>query len=140
MKKRWERFLLLGIIVICFAISACEKKEQSVDELSMQSSTENLVSENAVQKDTEIKGFVTVTQIPSKEDVLAMRKIVLEGMSDEEIERLTENIKVANFTMENGYLYENLFGKLADKESLYWNYFDKKGDIQIDWRLSLISI
>ena len=25
------------------------------------------------------------------------------------------------------------FEKLADKESLYWNYFDKKGDIQIDW-------
>lgn len=133
MKKRWERFLFLGIIVICFAVSACGKKEQSVDELSMQSSTENLVPENAVQKDTEIKGSVTVTQIPSKEDVLAMRKIVLEGMSDEEIERLTENIKVANLTMENSYLYENLFEKLADKESLYWNYFDKKGDIQIDW-------
>lgn len=30
---------------------------------------------------------------PSKEEVIAMRAVVLEGMSEEEIERLTENIK-----------------------------------------------
>ena len=35
--------------------------------------------------------------------------------------------------MERAYLYDNIFGKLEDKNSLYWNYFDQKGDIQIDW-------
>lgn len=34
--------------------------------------------------------------IPSKEEVLVMRELVLDGMTDEEIERLTENIKVAS--------------------------------------------
>ncbi len=70
---------------------------------------------------------------PTKEEVLAAREQVLEGMSQEAIERLKENVKVANQKMEWAWLYENLFQKLEDKESLYWNYFDKKGEIQIGW-------
>ena len=42
-----------------------------------------------------------------------------------------ENIKVANQRMESAYLNENIFEKLEDTESLYWNYFDEKGDIPI---------
>ena len=77
----------------------------------------------------------TVSEVvaPTREEVLAMREHVLEGMSAEEIERLTENIKIANMKMESAYLYDNIFTKLADKESLYWNYFDQKGEIQIAW-------
>jgi hypothetical protein len=30
-------------------------------------------------------------------------------------------------------MYDNLFEKLSDKDSLYWNYFEQKGDIQIGW-------
>ncbi len=68
---------------------------------------------------------------PTKEEVLAAREQVLEGMPEEEIERLKENIKVANQRMESAYLNENIFEKLEDTESLYWNYFDEKGEIQI---------
>lgn len=71
--------------------------------------------------------------VPSKEEVIAMRETVLEGMSDEEIERLTENIKAANLCLESAYLHDDIFDKLADKDSLYWNWFDQKGDIQIGW-------
>ena len=35
--------------------------------------------------------------------------------------------------MEHAYLYDDIFGKLEDPESLYWNYFDEKGEIQIGW-------
>ncbi len=70
---------------------------------------------------------------PTKEEVLAMREQVLEGMSAEEIKRLTENIKVANHRMESAYLYDSIFEKLEDKDSLYWNYFDEKGEIQVGW-------
>lgn len=70
---------------------------------------------------------------PTKEEVLAARERVLEGMSREEIENLKENIKVANQQMESAYLNDNIFKKLEDKESLYWNYFDEKGEIQIGW-------
>jgi len=68
---------------------------------------------------------------PTKEEVLIMRETVLEGMDQNAIDRLTENIKIANLTMEEAYLYDDLFGKLEDKEHLYWNYFDEKEEIQI---------
>ena len=73
---------------------------------------------------------------PSKEMVLYMRSAVTEGMSEEEIIRITENIKVANHVMEEAYLYDRLFERLEDPENLYWNYMDQKGEIQIGWALA----
>ena len=73
---------------------------------------------------------------PSKEMVLYMRSAATEGMSEEEIIRITENIKVANHAMEEGYLYDRLFERLEDPEDLYWNYVDQKGEIQIGWALA----
>lgn len=70
---------------------------------------------------------------PTKEEVLKMRNEALEGMEPEAIDRLKENIKVANQQMESAYLYDELFKKLEDEKHLYWNYFDKKGDIQVGW-------
>lgn len=64
---------------------------------------------------------------PSKKEVLAMREKTLDGMPETEISRLRENIKVANLQMESAYLNDNLFKKLSDKESPYWQYFDCKG-------------
>ena len=72
-------------------------------------------------------------EAPSKEEVLSMRSRVLEGMSEAEIERLRENIKVANLRMENAYFYDYLFERLTDSDDMYWNYFEQKGDIQIGW-------
>ena len=40
-------------------------------------------------------------------------------MSEEEAERLTENITTANLVLEQAYMYDNIFGKLEDKDSLY---------------------
>ena len=73
---------------------------------------------------------------PSKEMILYMRSAVTEGMSEEEIIRITENIKVANHVMEEAYLYDRLFERLEDPEDLYWNYMDQKGKIQIGWALA----
>lgn len=70
---------------------------------------------------------------PDREDVHAAREKALEGMTDEEIARLRENIKVANLTMERAYLDDNLFEKLSEKDSPYWQYFDQKGEIQLGW-------
>lgn len=89
--------------------------------------------EAAAQQDTSAAAGVSGSTAPSKEQVLAAREAVLEGMTTEQIERLTENIKVANIRMEWAYLYDNIFGMLEDENSLYWNYFDQKGDIQIGW-------
>ena len=71
--------------------------------------------------------------VPSEEAVLEARAKALEGMSRQQAERLTETVKAANLALEHQYLYNDLFEKLSDPDSLYWNYFDETGEIQIDW-------
>ncbi len=71
--------------------------------------------------------------VPSKDDVLAAREKALAGMSDEQIDTLTETVKKANLAMEHAYMYQDIFGELEDPNSFYWNYFDKTGEIQIGW-------
>ena len=93
------------------------------------SSEESNSNEEAGNTDKNVENSVP----PSKEEVIAMRAVVLEGMTEEEIERLTENIKIANLAMESAYLNDNIFGKLSDSDSPYWQYFDKAGDIQLGW-------
>ena len=70
---------------------------------------------------------------PAKEDVLAAREDALAGMPREQAGRLAEAVKTANLWLEQEYLCNDLFGKLADPDSLYWNYFDRAGEIQIAW-------
>lgn len=94
----------------------------------------NNLAPNDVEDGSQTGGSDAIKKTtPTKEEVLAMREQVLEGMSADETERLMENIKVANLRMESAYLNENIFEELENKESLYWNYFDKKGDIQVGW-------
>lgn len=57
--------------------------------------------------------------ISSREEVLSAREAAPEGMTQEQIDRLTENIKAANGVMERAYFYEDIFGKLADKDYFY---------------------
>lgn len=128
---------IVAFFIICFSIVGCsQKKENTInvpEESTIQQDTmTESESENAIA-DTTTTNDDTEIQVPSKEEVLAMRELVLEGMTDEETERLTENIKVANLQLESAYLNDNIFEKLSDKDSLYWNYFDQKGDIQIGW-------
>ncbi len=68
---------------------------------------------------------------PSKEQVLQMREQVFAGMTEEEKERITTNIKDLNNTWEERY-FENVFEELEDKDSLYWNYIDEKGDVVVE--------
>jgi hypothetical protein len=132
MQKRNIVVYLSGLSV-CLLFSACSTKENILEtqqqETTVESVTEEIITDNDSTEITDVTEIV----VPSKEEVLAMRELVLEGMSEEDIERLTENIKVANLTLESAYMYDNLFEKLSDKDSLYWNYFEQKGDIQIGW-------
>lgn len=72
-------------------------------------------------------------KVPLKEEILEKRQSCLNGMSEEEITRLAENIKTANLQLEYGYLNDKLFERLEDKDDLYWNYIDEKGDIIIGY-------
>lgn len=73
------------------------------------------------------------TERPTEEEVLEAREQALSGMTKEQIQRLNKVIREANYWWENNYLYENIFEKLSDPGSLYWNYFDQTGEIQIGW-------
>lgn len=130
MKRRKITCSFFGVAV-CLVLSACgttEHMEEAPQQIILIESTEDHSPEDIAESDD-----ATKIHIPSKEEVFAMRELVLEGMSDAEIDRLTENIKVANLRLEAAYLNDNIFDKLSDQESLYWNYFDQKGDIQIGW-------
>lgn len=70
---------------------------------------------------------------PTEEQVLTARKEALQGMSDQQIQKLTETVKTANLCLEQEYMYNDLFGRLEAPESLYWNYFHQTGEIQIAW-------
>ena len=130
--------LLLSIFLFgCSANDESNKQQTEYAEINqeIQDESESIMPDNTetVEKSEAETDEQSESEpaVPTKEEVLAMRERVLEGMSEEEIARLTENIKVANQRMEKAYLYDNIFGKLEDKESLYWNYFDNKGEIQI---------
>ena len=139
----------LSILVVSLSITACgtDNKATEPAQATREESTtaeETVTSEEAangkageqrIEEDTsqaqeDEESETPEISVPTKEEVLAMRETVLEGMSEDEIARLTENIKVANLRMESAYLNDNIFGKLADKNSEYWQYFDQEGDIE----------
>lgn len=119
-------------ILFVFALVGCgvEMNQPEIEE--SETTMESILPEEAVEDAVE-ENSIDILQAPSKDEVLAMREKVLKGMSQEEIGRLNENIKVANLQMESAYLNEDIFDKLSDKDSVYWRYFDKKGDIQLGW-------
>lgn len=112
MKKNGILFLLL----LCVALSACSGQEEN-GEPQMQSREED--STEAKEHGESASEAVR----PAKEEVLAAREQVLAGMSEEEAEWLTENVRAAHMQMESAYVFDNLFEKLEDPENLHWNYF-----------------
>lgn len=132
--KKPAFWITIAAIVLCAVAAVCVLINPSGEHQYRTSiPAESAVKESAVKENNVSSegNQISETVLPLKEDVLAMRETVLEGMSKEEIERLTENIKVANLRLESAYLYDNVFGKLSDQDSLYWNYFEQKGEIQI---------
>ncbi len=114
-------------------VESAGKEQVVIDNLYENVDIDPLENSNAKEEVTANNLREDTLVAPTKEEVLTMRARALEGMSEQEIERLKENIKVANLRMEKAYLYEDLFSKLSDSEHLYWNYFDQKADIQIGW-------
>lgn len=131
--KKISLAFYFSIVGVCLALTACgtKAKEQPAEIVAPNIIPETVLmslAENDTVDDTPI-----MVSNPTKEEVYAMREATLEGMSEEETARLTENIKGANLQFESAYLYDNIFDKLSKKDSLTWNYFDQKGDIQIGW-------
>lgn len=137
------------IIVICFlsifsgGLLACNSNNFTAftDGIKLcRMLTEDITAERFSQVEEESEDVLReAVAAPTKEEVLTMRTLVTEGMTEDEIARITENIKVANLALERAYLNENLFEHLSDPDDLYWNYVDEKEDIQIGWALEDIE-
>lgn len=123
MKKNKISIIYVAIIVLTL-VSACGTSANESGNTDVIEVVE--ITEVPVEQEKEV--FV-----PTKEEVYEIRENVVAGMSTEEISRITENIKVANLTLEHAYLYDNLFERLSDPDDMYWNYIDHKGEIQIGW-------
>lgn len=129
---------LVIVLLLSVTLYGCSMNEEN-NALQAEFTEESGQEQNNVEDDggtpageTAIQNTPEVTA-PTKEEVLAAGEQVLEGMSEEEAERLKENIKVANLQMESAYLNDNIFTKLESADHPYWQYFDEKGDIQVAW-------
>lgn len=125
-------FIFLLAVCVGLTIHITSKKENATCSNSDNSelpivSNEN-ISEGSVSDIEYVENYV-----PTEEDVLAARQQATEGMSQQQIENLTEVVKAANLWLEQKYMDENLFEKLSDPNNLYWNYFHQTGEIQIGW-------
>lgn len=121
------------ILIICLNVNL-NKEKHSVEDSQASQDTQNTHEVENTQSIEDSQIIMDTTPVtPTKEQVLMAREEILRDMSEQEIARLKENIKVANQQMEEAYVYHNIFEKLEDKEHLYWNYFEQKGDIQIGW-------
>ncbi|MBQ9990610.1 MAG: hypothetical protein IJP31_06685 [Lachnospiraceae bacterium] len=70
---------------------------------------------------------------PSREEVLAKRKQVFAGMSDEAVNRMISIVAKANLELEHEYLYGDFFSNLEDPGNLTWNLFHETGLVQTGW-------
>lgn len=131
MVKRCAVVILLAVLVIGVFVSwngvvkSLAPVEPDPDDLPA----------NDLHDPTDLSVEEEVPFVPSKEEVLAAREQALEGMTSEQIERLTQFIIEANMWWEYGYLYENIFSQLEDPDALTWNYFDQTGEIHIGWAI-----
>ena len=111
-KSGFAAFLLVGVLVLGMGLFvSCGYKPEEMQGTEIQGQGNGGESEEIT--DSGDSGQTTVedkeTQenlaeidekvAPTKDEVLAMRAKALEGMSEQEIERLKENIKVANQRM-----------------------------------------
>lgn len=125
-------FIFLLAVCVGLAIHVISKKENAICSDSDNSelpivSNEN-VSEGSGSDIEYAKNYV-----PTEEDVLAARQQATEGMSQQQIENLTEVVKTANLWLEHKYMNGDFFEQLSDPNNLYWNYFHQTGEIQIGW-------
>lgn len=109
---------VFAFFIICFSIIGCSQKSENTMNVPVKISIkQDTIIESESQTTTEDINSIDdlEIQIPSKEEVLAMRELVLEGMTNEEIERLTENMKVANLRLESAYLNDNFMKNMVNR-------------------------
>lgn len=125
-------FIFFLAVCVGLAIHVTSKKENAICSDSDHSEVPIVSNENVSEGSGSDIEYAK-NYVPTEEDVLAARQQATEGMSQQQIENLTEVVKTANLWLEHKYMNEDLFEKLSDPNNLYWNYFHQTGEIQIGW-------
>lgn len=104
-----------------------EKRVWQIEDKNLSRCMENLISkaiENQWKSEEET--------MPLPDEVSEMREQVLEGMSEEERDRLRELVKALNLEMEYDYIY-TYFQFLHDVDSPCWDAFSQSGEVHVGW-------
>ena len=125
-------FIFLLTVCVGLAIHVTSKKENAICSDSDHSELPIVSNENVSEKSGSDIEYAK-NYVPTEEDVLAARQQATEGMSQQQIENLTEVVKTANLWLEHKYMNGDFFEQLSDPNNLYWNYFHQTGEIQIGW-------
>lgn len=141
-KPRMLAVTALCLLAVVGATAACtftdaEPEQADTVEISKQENSQEpadrAAQEGRDEKNADASADGKEPFLPSEDEVLEARRLALEGMSGQEIEKLTSTIKHVNIYLEQQYMEYNLFEQLSDPEGLYWNYFHQTGEIQIGW-------
>ena len=105
--------VLLSIMgVLAIVMNSSHKAAKSDLDAAKVSEVE---AENPVSEETPVP-TTTLRPGPQKEEVLAMRENVLEGMKEENTKALCSLVKKANKKIENEVIYHRFFQILSDPE------------------------
>lgn len=121
----------IPVLLICLLLSGCTQK--SNDDVEQES--ENTTQENITAAADESTPEISEEHPPRKELVQETRKIVLEGMSQEEIDRLNGVIKNRNLILESKFMFGNWGKLLLDPKNPTWNLFEQTGETVMGYAL-----
>lgn len=119
-------FLAIAVVLITVMSSSHKAARRDLDAAKASTAKDYVPEKTPVPTPTQKPG-------PQQEEVWAMRKIVLEGMKEEDINALCSLVKEANQTIESKDIYNKFFQQLSDPDNLFWNTFEQTGEIQIGW-------
>lgn len=137
--KRFISLLLIFLLSLCGCSKQGSKIDKQTPNTSVQIENQTNVgasanSEQSTPSETETTESTNKEIVaPTRDEVYATREQALKGMTEEQIDDLTEFVKRANLWLEQNYMYDNFFELLGNPDHPVWNYFHQTGEIQTGW-------
>ena len=128
--------LLVSLTACAPAAAPSQPAEEETETEAGQTQPASSAPEASAENESQASQWQAEENAPTEEEVTALRERVLEGVSEEDAAYMKQCIQTANLRLESGVVYGDLWEKLSDPEGLYWNLFDKTGEIQIAWAFS----
>lgn len=133
MRNRKNVIIVLEIVLMCLLVPLVRStlRDRTPDPSGgIQPPTEdtyNVPITPSVEESSEPTAFV-----PTEEEVVALRKLVEAGMTQEEIDTLVEFFIPYHRRFNNALEARDLFTLLLNPYDYKWNYFDQTGKIYLD--------